>query len=315
MAVVFQDDFESYTVGDNVPSYPSTLGGLWSKWGFFGGQVTSDDSYLPGGKSLKFQTTGTIRWQDNLNFWNQGTVIYAFKTSTAANALNASGFMDFYDTDIPLSIPFPTPVLLFRLRWAADSTLTAQIGHLEEFVNNSGYAHNANTPLGIITTEPFAAEPDTWYILQINFEFSQTMLGALHVSFVVHINDKPVLCGDATSLFSTTGNYPHGFPPTFNQIELVTSQNPFAFLDLVSFDSDKTIDAGGGVVSYGRASQAVLEPITLPASEDLFARISQAVIEIKSLPDNYARVTQAIIELLTVNGGVVISGGWKVGEA
>lgn len=312
MSIVFEDDFESYSVGDPVPPYPSTLGGLWSAWGPFSGNVSDDDSYLPGGQSLKFQTTGAARWQDSLFFYDKGTIKFAFKTSTAANSL--FGLLDIFDADIPLSVGFPTPVFLFRLRWESDSTLSARLGHTLEFVNNSGYEHAANTPLGFITTEPFAADPDTWYICQLNVKFTQN-ISKIHVSFVVHINDKPVLVGDVDAQFSTTGNYPHGFPPTFNQLEFITSQNPFAYLDLVSFDNDDTVPSGGGATSDARVTQGVLEPIVLPPDEDMFARITQGVIEIDTEPDNYAGVTQAVIELFTTSGSGPIGGGWKVYEA
>lgn len=307
MGIIFSEDWESYAVNTTFPAYPSRLGGLWFGVGVFNGHITDEAAYQ-GTKSLRYDVSGTIGWEDSTHFYDAGTFIYAFRGSPDTGV--PFGSLSLYSAAIPRTVPFPDPIQLLRLQWEHDGSLTAR-GPQDVFMQNSGYPHTDTTPLGTISTTPYALEADAWFIFQLNVSFSKSGTDQIIASIAVHINKQPILA--CTKVFSALVSILPTDPDVlFNHLNCQLVKNNFSYMDIFSLDSDGEIEPGLGDPSVARITQGVLEPITLPTTN--LARITQGVIELSSLPGNNARITQAVIEILTTGGGAA-TGGWKVYEA
>src|SRR6476469_10028980 len=69
---IFEDDFESYTLGQNLP---------FGSWTGSGGSITAEGSYPSGSKSLRLN--GSAEYT-NGTFYSSFSVFFVFRTSLGA---------------------------------------------------------------------------------------------------------------------------------------------------------------------------------------------------------------------------------------
>lgn len=310
MANVFNEDWSLYSNGAIPGVYPSRLGGLWFQDSIFSGHVT-DDPVLYGTKVFQFDTTGQIAYWNETTSFASGAIITQVKGGPDTGG--SFKLLSLNDAQVPLGPPFPFPVQLVQFYFESDNTISARSPSPENAIMaNSGYPHSAVTPLGFITTKPWAFETGVWYIIQYNFDFSADLTGHIVLSGCVHIDKKPVLAYQFTSTVSALG-LPNGEPVKFNYMQVPTCKNNTGWLARILLDGDASLTPGEGLLAFGKVSQGVIELLTKP--DPGAARVSQGVIELPTIPTNFARVTQAVIEILSTDGGGGSGEGWKVREA
>lgn len=282
---LFSDDFSSYPIGNSAcpPWDQLGLGGTVQNVGYRG-------------QGFAFNSSGGLRRNTEAVYTSDFTVYYYFKFPNAPYNHTILEILNGIPTPGPTD---PPPIMLFRLGFEDDGTLTA--------ITAGALLGNSGTELG------YSLYSDKWYFVQVNVKLDVDVGGFVTCNASVTLDGITVIDSliaiASTQLQSGLSNG-------------TASVNKFDFRDL---STQSIIDEilvntprdtvptypNPGVTVKGRDTQLIIEHADLIDSGD--ARVTQLIVEYGELIDDQkVRVTQLIIEVAAEN--ISSQGGWKVRE-
>lgn len=282
MALIFSDDFSSYSIGNNaVPPWEQIgLGGTVQNVGFRT-------------KGFQFNDGGGIRHNEGGGYYSSVTIYCYFKYTNAAYNTNIIQLLNGPITNDP-------SVVLFRLGFENDGTLT--IITAGTIMDNSGI------------NLAYSLYPNKWYFLQATTKFTD-ILGFVACESRVALDGIIILDSSGAVISTQLVSLLPNPTPAVNKFEFrdLSSQSVIDEILVNSgIDAIPTYPNPGAVVN-SRVSQMVLEPALLLDNSSV--RMTQGIIEHARLPDDErVRITQMIIEIATT-AGTVSRRGWHVKEA
>lgn len=282
MGIIFQDYFDSYPLGPGVPT------------GFI----------LSGGTQSDFVTGGI----DGSHAWQFNAFANRFFTPTASITQFLALWV--HDTNanasvIALSNGDPSgagiPRILFRMQGEPDSTWSFYAGD-GFFLGNTGLPG-------------FSYLSQTWYTMQLNITFSQTLVvGVPVVQLDFEVTFQGLISGaEPGGVYLTKSHIMPTIPVSglftgAAEVNNLSYQGPGLMLDSLTLETRVPLNSypipGSPVARVYQGSNEVME---LP--DNSLNRVTQGAIELSELPDDaLCRVIQGVIELMVT--GAVGARGW-----
>lgn len=275
MAIIFQDNFNSYTVGStSLPSwFGLNLGFIVDSFGLDGNSI----KFAPGGGGIG---KGPLQ---GMSARSDCSVYFSFYPPDDGGV--SLKFLSLQNSD-PLSIGGNAGIEIVQLGFEGDLTLSVYSGG--KFIGNT----------------MIPAVLNDWNHVQLDIELNSSIVGGVNVLSIVTcritlnglfaLNAPPT---DTTIPLSTLPDH----SATFNTYQFFVSKFFRSWLDNVTVETVQlpNVYPNLAVGRKARITQAAVEAAEIPSTAS--GRISQMSIEAAEVPsDEHVRISQMVIELITI---------------